>query len=186
MLKSFPPSFPASGNTKFKPLDPMSKDQLALQAKDGTIQCDHPTCKEPLDTSLCTDRCVVVECDGGVVNEQCEQGCVVERAYGCPYEDENSSFARANDEVSITECPFPKRQRQGNARYPPCIFTGLYCAVTTSIACLCYLKVHPALIAFSPVLWLPIHVTSNCIFATTHLPKYRPRFDMYRAQSHRG
>jgi len=102
MLRLFPPSFPGLANAKFKPLDPMSKDQLALSAKDETIQCDHPACKEPLDTSLCTDRCLVVECDAGVVNEQCEQGCVVDRAYGCPYEDEESIFARANDEVSIT------------------------------------------------------------------------------------
>jgi hypothetical protein len=102
MLRSFPPSFPAPANAKFKPLDPMSKDQLALQAKDGTIQCDHPACKEPLDPSLCTDRCVVVECDGGVVDEQCEQGCVVDRAYGCPYEKEETTFAPANDDVSIT------------------------------------------------------------------------------------
>ena len=107
MLRSFPPSFPVSGNAKFKPLDPMSKDQLALQANDGTIQCDHPTCQEPLDTSLCTDRCVVVECDGGVVNEQCEQGCVVDRAYGCPYEGEEGGITRANDEVSIRRVPFP-------------------------------------------------------------------------------
>lgn len=80
----------------------MSKDQLALETKDGTIQCDHPTCQEPLDTTLCTDRCLVVECDGGVVNEQCEQGCVVDRAYGCPYDKEESSSAPANDDVSIT------------------------------------------------------------------------------------
>lgn len=88
----------------------MSKDQLALQAADGTVQCDHPTCQEPLDTSQCTDRCVVVECDAGVVNEQCEQGCVVERAYGCPYEEEESGLVRANGEVSITHYLFPDKE----------------------------------------------------------------------------
>jgi hypothetical protein len=103
----------------------MSKDQLALQAGDGPIQCDHPACKEPLDPSLCTDRCVVVECDGGVVDEQCEQGCVVDRAYGCPYDKEESSSARANDDVSITHHP-PQR----HPRYSPRV--SLYRAVSVS------------------------------------------------------
>jgi hypothetical protein len=113
MLRAFPPS-PASANAKFKPLDPMSKDQLALEAKDGTIKCDHPACEQPLDTSLCTERCVIVECDAGVVNEQCEQGCVVDRAYGCPYEGGESGFARANGDVSIACHLFPKNQQRGN------------------------------------------------------------------------
>ena len=118
----FPPSFPAAATAKFKPLDPMAKDQLALHAKDGTIQCDHPACKQPLDTSLCTERCVVVECDAGVVNEQCEQGCIVDRAYGCPYEDGESGFTRANDEVRMTPGLFPTNSRQ---EYCPAFLVSL-------------------------------------------------------------
>ena len=158
MLRSFPPSFSASANAKFKPLDPMSKDQLELQAKDGTIQCDHPTCKEPLDTSLCTDRCVVVECDAGVVNEQCEQGCVVERAYGCPYDKEESSFARTNDDVSITH--------HRKETWATLLVSLPSCAVQLPLQlCLYVLKIRPPLIVFFPVLGLPIHLASNGVLA---------------------
>ena len=176
MLRSFPSSFPVSANTKFKPLDPMSKDQLALETKDGTIQCDHPTCNEPLDTTLCTDRCLVVECDAGVVNEQCEQGCVVDRAYGCPYDKEESSSAPANDDVSITisrPCCSPRPSTQLSYSYhSDCVCT--------------LLKIRLALIAFFPVLRLPIHVTSNGVLACKYPSQYRSCFDIHHVQPHSG
>lgn len=179
MLRSFPSSFPVAANAKFKPLDPMSKDQLALQAKDGTIQCDHPACNEPLDPTLCTDRCVVVECDAGVVNEQCEQGCVVDRAYGCPYDKEESSLACANDDVSITY--HDKETRAALLVSLPS------CAVQLSLRLRVYaVKMRPALIAFSPELCLPIHVTSNGVLPTKCFSQHRPCFDIRYVQPHRG
>lgn len=179
MLRSFPPSFSTSANPKFKPLDPMSKDQLELQAKDGTIQCDHPTCKEPLDPSLCTDRCVVVECDAGVVNEQCEQGCVVDRAYGCPYDKEETSFARTNDDVSITHHP--------KETWATLLVSLPSRTVQLSHQLRVYvLKIRPALIVFFPVLGLPVRLTSNSVLANKHPSQYRPCSDIHHFQSRRG
>lgn len=178
-MRSFPSSFPASAHAKFKPLDPMSKDQLELQAKDGTIQCDHPTCKEPLDPSLCTDRCVVVECDAGVVNEQCEQGCVVDRAYGCPYDKEESSPARTNDDVSITY--------HGRETRATLLVSLPTCVVQLSLQLRVYvIKICPALIACFPDLRLPIHGTSNSVLAKKYPSQYRPCFGVHHFQSYRG
>lgn len=160
----------------------MSKDQLASQAKDGTIQCDHPACKEPLDPSLCTERCVVVECDGGVVNEQCEQGCVVDRAYGCPYDKDESSSARANDDVSITYHP---KSAETPVLLSSCLYRALSYSYHTKYPSV-LLKIRPALTTFFPDLGLPIHVTSDGVIANKYLSQYRPCFDVHHVQPHGG